>query len=130
MMVLVSGLAIQTGDLVDFVLTKLEAETPPRALIDPDSLDFHLESGTFNAGTELAFTVGTRARYLQAPDRRTLRTVLAGTPLADLDRKMAELDIEGPWQIHISPPERETLPSLPNRIRVETNWPAVSATDG
>ena len=130
MMVLVSGLAVQTSDLVDFVLARLEAETPPRALIDPHSLDFHLESGTFNAGTELAFTVRTRARYLQAPDRRTLRTVLAGTPLADLDRKMAELDIEDPWQVSVSPPGREALPSLPHRIRVETNWPAAAATDG
>ncbi len=129
MMVLVSGLAVQTSDLVDFVLARLEAETPPRALIDPDSLDFHLESGTVNAGTGLAFTVKTRARYLQAPDRQVLRTTLAGTPLADLDRKLAELDIEEPWQIHISPPERETLPSLPHRIRVETSWPAASATD-
>ena len=129
MMVLVSGLAVQTSDLVDFVLARLEAETPPRALIDPDSLDFHLESGTVNAGTELAFTVRTRARYLQAPDRQVLRTTLAGTPLADLDRKLAELDIEEPWQVRISPPERETLPSLPHRIRVETSWPATSATD-
>lgn len=129
MMVLVSGLAVQTSDLVDFVLTKLEAETPPRALIDPHSLDFHLESGTFNAGTELAFTVRTRARYLQAPDQRTLRTVLAGTPLADLDRKMAELDIEEPWQVSVSPPGRASLPSLPHRIRVETNWPAAAGAD-
>lgn len=127
MMVLVSGLAVQTGDLVDFVLARLEAETPPRALIDPASLDFHLESGTFNAGTELAFTVRTRAQYLQAPDRQTLRTVLAGTPLAELDRKMAELDIEEPWQVRISPPEHDALPSLPRRIRVETDWPAADS---
>ena len=92
-------------------------------------MDFHLESGTVNAGTELAFTVRTRARYLQAPDRQVLRTTLAGTPLTDLDRKMAELDIEEPWQIRISPPERAFLPSLPHRIRVETSWPAASATD-
>ena len=129
MMVLVSGLAVQTNDLVDFVLARLEAETPPQALIDPDSLDFHLESGTVNAGTELAFTVRTRARYLQAPDRQALRTMLAGTPIADLDHTMAELDIEGPWQIRISPPQREILPTLPHRIRVETSWPAASATD-
>lgn len=129
MMVLVSGLAVQTSDLVDFVLARLETETPPRALIDPDSLDFHLESGTVNAGTELAFTVRTRARYLQAPDQQVLRTMLAGTPLVDLDRKMAELEIEEPWQIRISPPEREILPSLPHRIRVETSWPDVAAAD-
>ncbi len=123
MMVNISGIVVDTTDMVDYVMSRVARQTPADALLLPASLDLALQPNPQWTGGILVFSVSAAADYVLEVREDQLRQAIAGlTP----DEALAQLNVwssSGPPTVELYPPTQEVLPRLARRIRVRTHVP-------
>lgn len=122
-MVQVSGLAIRTADLLDYVMAQVEASTPPGAQLIASTLDFRFQPEVVASPTEVGFTVESSAAYVQQVDVAQIRSLVVGKTVQEARQLLQDLAPD----IQVHPATQTALPSLPQRIQVRTQFLADSS---
>lgn len=129
MMVLVSGLAVDTRTLVEHVLVQIGRNTPPDGRLLPATLDIALQPDPDVAGAEIRFDVTAEAEYVRTADAARIRAQVAGKSLPEAAALLAAWSPMAEPRIQLQPGNRDVLPRLAQRIRVRTELP-LAATAG
>ncbi len=118
MMVQITGLTVQTADLLDYIMSQVEANTPPGARLLAPTLNFQFQPEVVANPTEVSFTVESAATYVQAVDKAQIRTLVAGKTVQEAQQLLAHLAPD----IQIQSVTQSVLPRLPRRIQVRTQF--------
>ena len=123
MMVDLSGIAVDTNDMVDYVVGQVAQHAPAGGELLPASLDLSLQPNPEWTGTELAFSVSAAVDYIQDIRQDQIRKAIVGlTPEAALE-KLAAWSPEGTPEVMLFPSTQQVLPRLAKRIRILTHVP-------
>ena len=127
MMVLVSGLAVDTRTLVAPVLAQIGRHTPPDGRLLPATLDIALQPDPDVAGAEIRFDVTAAAEYVRTADAERIRAQIAGKSLPEAAALLAAWSPRAEPQIQLQPGHQDALPRLAQRIQVRTELPGAPA---
>lgn len=124
MMVNISGVALDTADMVSFVIASLARETPAGGRLLPASLDLSLEPNPVWTGAELSFEVSAAVDFVREIPEAAIRRAVAGLTPEDALRQLQQYAFMAEPELELSPAARDRLPRLPTRIRVIAHVPA------
>ena len=123
MMVNLSGIAVDTSDMVEYVMGQVARHIPSESLLLPTTLDLSLQPDPVWTGAELTFSVAAAVDYVPDIAENQVRRAMAGL---SPDEALAQLAIwfpAGTPKVELFPPDQEVLPRLSRRIRVRTHVP-------
>ncbi len=123
MMVSLSGIAVDTSDMVEYVMDQVARHTPSGSLLLPATLDLSLQPDPVWTEAELTFSVTAAVDYVPDIAENQVRRAVAGL---SPDEALAQLAIwfpAGTPKVELFPPAQEVLPRLSQRIRVRTHVP-------
>ncbi len=118
-MVQISGLAIRTADLLDYIMAQVKAGTPPGAQLIASTLDFGFQPEVTVTPTEVGFTVESSVDYVQPVDAAGIRAMVVGKTLPETQQLLQHLAPD----IQVYPTTRTQLPGFPQRIQIRTRFP-------
>ena len=123
MMVNISGIAVDTSDMVEYVMAQVARHTPTGGLLLPASLDLSLQPDPIWTGAELAFSVAAAVNYVPEVRENQLRQAVVGLTPDEAVAQLAAWSPAGTPKVELFPPTQEVLPRLSLRIRVRTHVP-------
>jgi len=123
MMVDLSGIVVDTHDMVEYVMAQVARHTPSGGLLLPTSLDLSLQPDPVWTGAELNFAVAAAVDYVPEIAKSQVRRAVVGLSREEALAQLAVWSPAGPPQIELFPPTHEVLPRLAPRIRVRTHVP-------
>ena len=123
MMVNISGIAVNTTDMVEYVMSRVARQTPADGLLLPASLDLALQPNPQWTGAILVFSVSAAADYVLEVREDQLRQAIAGLTPDEAMAQLAAWSSSEPPTVELYPPTQEVLPLLARRIRVRTHVP-------
>lgn len=127
MMVLISGMALNTGDLVEHVMAQIARHVPAGARLFPDTLDIALQPAPIVAGTDMDFIVTASATHTREEDLQHIRTQLQGRTPGEAEILLETWSPFSRPEIRLHPARRDTLPRLSHRIRIHAEYRAEAA---
>lgn len=122
MMVLISGLTIDTDDLVPHALNQVKEQVPVGSQLIAPSLSFILDPETVNGPTEVGFTIMAAADYVPPVDTERIRRQVAGLSLAEVQTLLEADSFRQPSRIVVQPARATAMPFLSQRIQVEAEY--------
>lgn len=123
MMVDLSGVAVDTSNMVEYVLGQLARQTPVGSMLLPASLALSLQPEPEWTGAQLSFAVSAAVDYVQEIRHDQIRKAIVGlTPEAAV-AQLAPWSSGGTPEVELSPASQEVLPRLAQRIKILTHEP-------
>ncbi len=123
MMVNISGIAVNTRDMVEYVMDQVARHTPASGLLLPASLNLSLQPDPSWTEAELTFSVTAAVDYLPPLAEGPLRRAVAGLAPEEAVAQLTAWSPAGVPTVELFPSTQEVLPRLIQRIRVRAHVP-------